>query len=48
MNTSPESDRQHAIKLSIGVSGKEHLYSTLDKLRKIKGVLSVERIGAES
>lgn len=48
MNTSPESDYQHAIRLSIGVSGKEHLESTLDKLRKIKGVLSVERTGAEN
>lgn len=47
MNTSPESDRRHVIRLSIGVSGKEHLNSTLEKLRKIKGVLSVERIGAE-
>ena len=48
MNTAPESDHQHAIKLSIGVSGKGHLESTLEKLRKIKGVLSVERIGAEN
>ena len=48
MNTAPEGDSNHAIKLSIGVSGRDHLESTLDKLRRIKGVLSVERIGADS
>ena len=37
-----------SIKLSIGVSGKDHLDSTLEKLRKIKGVLAVERIGADN
>jgi len=48
MSTGSDGDYKYEIALSIGVSGKDHLTSTLDKLRKIKGILSVERIGAES
>ena len=45
LNTGSAGDTRYNISLSIGVSGKDHLESTLDKLRKIKGVLEVERIG---
>lgn len=50
MNTASggEADGRNSIALSIGVSGKDHLQSTLEKLRKIKGILSVERNGVDS
>ena len=45
LNTGSAGDARYNITLSIGVSGKDHLEATLDKLKKIKGVLRVERIG---
>ena len=44
LNTSIQ-DGQSSIIMTIGVSGKEHLQVITDKLRKVRGVISITRVG---
>ena len=43
INTKSKKDGRASIELTIGVNGKEHLNSVMAKLRKINGVLDIER-----
>lgn len=43
INTKSKKDGRASLELTIGVNGKEHLNSVMAKLRKINGVLDIER-----
>ena len=43
INTKSKKDGRASIELTIGVNGKEHLNSVMAKLRKINGVLDIDR-----
>lgn len=43
INTKSKKDRRATIELTIGVNGKEHLQSVMQRISKINGVLDVER-----
>ena len=44
LNTNVSSDRRTTITTTIGVSRREHLDSVVEKLRKVKSVLDIQRV----